>query len=372
MPEFNQESVDKENNKIISISKSTQVSFNEVPIGDENFVIMNCNFNGNDVGVQTTISIHKKNQIKPTLVDKNCGPDSFNSYFYLSSRSFYGFESIENEDQIKDLTGTSFNTFNLLLGFLPTVTTKSVLNEKNSLLLFLIKIKLGITFSAFSVFFKINRRTVSRIFFKILHILSIKTKHFIFWPDKYSITQTLPESFKKNFPNCRAIIDCTEFKVEQPNTVEQRVYLYSRYKSCFTIKVLVAVTPNGMVSFLSQSYGGRASDSYITNDSGFLNLLEKGDEVLADRGFPGINTQCENNNAIIIMPPICHNGRFTEDEVLKTYSVASVRIHIERIFARLKTYAVFNKIKINILPHVDDIIHICCVLTNLQLPIIKQ
>jgi len=150
------------------------------------------------------------------------------------------------------------------------------------------------------------------------------------------------------------------------------VYLYSRYKSCFTIKVLVAVTPNGMVSFLSQSYGGRASDSYITNDSGFLNLLEKGDEVLADRGFPGINTQCENNNAIIIMPPICHNGRFTEDEVLKTYSVASVRIHIERIFARLKTYAVFNKIKINILPHVDDIIHICCVLTNLQLPIIKQ
>jgi len=79
------------------------------------------------------------------------------------------FESIENEDQIKDLTGTSFNTFNLLLGFLPTVTTKSVLNEKNSLLLFLIKIKLGITFSALSVFFKINRRTVPRIFFKTLH-----------------------------------------------------------------------------------------------------------------------------------------------------------------------------------------------------------
>jgi len=40
--------------KIIIISKSTQVSFDEVPKGDENFVIMNCNFNGNDVEVQTT------------------------------------------------------------------------------------------------------------------------------------------------------------------------------------------------------------------------------------------------------------------------------------------------------------------------------
>lgn len=72
------------------------------------------------------------------------------------------------------------------------------------------------------------------------------------------------------------------------------------------------------------------------------------------------------------MPPICHNGRFTEEEVLQTYSIASVRIHIERIFARLKTYGVLNKIKINILPHIDDILHICFVLTNLQSPIIKQ
>lgn len=51
MPELNQDSVDEENNKIININKSTQVSFNEVTIGDENFVIMNCNFNGNVLGV---------------------------------------------------------------------------------------------------------------------------------------------------------------------------------------------------------------------------------------------------------------------------------------------------------------------------------
>jgi len=46
------------------------------------------------------------------------------------------------------------------------------------------------------------------------------------------------------------------------------------------------------------------------------------------------------------MPSVLHNGRFTEKEILETYSVASVRIHIERVFVRLKTYGILNKLKI--------------------------
>jgi len=34
---------------------------------------------------------------------------------------------------------------------------------------------------------------------------------------------------------------------------------------------------DGMMTFLSKSYGKRLHDSFITNDSGFLNLLESGD-----------------------------------------------------------------------------------------------
>jgi len=221
------------------------------------------------------------------------------------------------------------------------------------------------------VLFGIDPSTVSRIFTECLNFLSSKTKDFIFWPDKYSVKQCLPEAFKINYPDCRCIIDCTEVKVEQPNTVEQRVYLYSRYKSNYTIRFLVAINPNGMICFVSKCYGGRSSDSYITNDSGFLKKLEPGDQVLADKGFPGIQTEIENSNSILIMPPILHNGRFSETEILETYSIVSVRIHIERVFARMKMYGILNKLKINLFPHVDDIVHICCVLTNLQLPIIK-
>lgn len=79
-----------------------------------------------------------------------------------------------------------------------------------------------------------------------------------------------------------------------------------------------------MVSFLSKSYGGRSSDSFITNNSGFLEKLEYGDQVLADKGFPSIKTGVNNQNIILVMPPMLHNGRLTEEEVLNTYNVASV------------------------------------------------
>jgi hypothetical protein len=84
--------------------------------------------------------------------------------------------------------------------------------------------------------------------------------------------------------------------------------MYSRYKSCYTIKVTVGKTPNGSVCFLSKSYGGRSSDFYITNDRGFLKNLEVGTVVLADKGFPGIKTLYDNQKSILVMPPICTMG----------------------------------------------------------------
>jgi len=93
-------------------------------------------------------------------------------------------------------------------------------------------------------------------------------------------------------------------------------------------------------------YGGRSSDSFITNYSGFLSKLEPGDQILADKGFPGIKTNVENQNAILVMPHILHHGKFTEEEVLETHSIASVRIHVERFFARLKVYGILNKVPI--------------------------
>jgi len=95
-----------------------------------------------------------------------------------------------------------------------------VISKENALLIFLMKFKLGLTYSSLAVFFGVHRTTISRIFTDTLLTLSVKTKNLIFWPNKRTISALLPEAFKENYPNCRCIIDCIELKVEQPNTRE--------------------------------------------------------------------------------------------------------------------------------------------------------
>ena len=61
--------------------------------------------------------------------------------------------------------------------------------------------------------------------------------------------------------------------------------LWSDYKHHTNINILVCITPNGAISWVSLAYGGRASDAYIVRNSGFLDLLEFYDQMMTDKGF---------------------------------------------------------------------------------------
>lgn len=52
-----------------------------------------------------------------------------------------------------------------------------------------------------------------------------------------------------------------------------------------TIKVLIVITPQGVISFISECWGGRVSDAHLTEQCGILKKLLPGNIVLADVGF---------------------------------------------------------------------------------------
>ena len=52
---------------------------------------------------------------------------------------------------------------------------------------------------------------------------------------------------------------------------------WCHYKHPYTVKHLTGITPNGAVSYLSDSYGDRATDVIIVQDCGFLQSLNIGD-----------------------------------------------------------------------------------------------
>ena len=62
-----------------------------------------------------------------------------------------------------------------------------------------------------------------------------------------------------------------------------RAQSYSHYKSHNTIKFFITIVPQGVISVVSQAWGGRTPDKYITENCGFLNEVLPGDQVMADR-----------------------------------------------------------------------------------------
>lgn len=117
----------------------------------------------------------------------------------------------------------------------------------------------------------------------------------------------MSECFISVYRDTLVILDCSEFKIEIAATVENRIFCYSNYKKSFTAKILVGIIPGGAICLKSKAAGGKKSDSHLTVESGQIDLLEDGDIVLADKGFPNIRITINENGkkVMLVMPTIC-------------------------------------------------------------------
>ncbi|XP_065282697.2 uncharacterized protein [Dermacentor albipictus] len=304
--------------------------------------------------------------------DKVTGTD----YNWKRRCSFEGFNSVkDNEEALRDLCGVTLPVFSLLLNLLPHSRYKSTdVTREDKLCLFLAKHRLGVTFSALAAIFSVSTTTASNVFRRTLDLLSVALEDWVFVPSRDVIKLSLPLPFKEHYPNCTFIIDCTEIRTEMPSKVEQQHVMFSHYKGTYTLKFLVGIIPNGMIAFMSKMYGGRLTDSFITQDSGFLELLKPGDLVLSDKGFPRIRTEVEGKGAVLLMPPFNTNGgQMSQEDMDMTYQIASVRIHVERVIRRLKTYRILsNTVPLTLVPHMKKIAAVCAALVNMEPPIIKK
>lgn len=90
--------------------------------------------------------------------------------------------------------------FALLLSLLPADRESSDITVENKLLMFLMKMNLGISFDAVAVLSGVHEKTKSHPFYAVLHTLAEIIKNWIYKPPITDIMLLQPFCFKVNYP----------------------------------------------------------------------------------------------------------------------------------------------------------------------------
>ena len=212
-----------------------------------------------------------------------------------------------------------------------------------------------------------------KIFYDTLRKLGRTLQSVISPVSNDEIKRNMPRCFEK-FQATTSVLDYTEIKIQKPKCLKCHTKFYSHYKGDLTVKFMTEVTPVGLITFFSESFGGRASDKAIFCYNGILQRLESTrDVVMVDRGFL-IDDECMQREIRLIRPPFIKNReQLTEQEALESREIASARVHIERMNQRIKQFRILNnKFPWHMINYIDDIFIICCGLANLDTPILAS
>lgn len=179
---------------------------------------------------------------------------------------------------------------------------KRQLKVQEEFLLVLCRLRLGLLNRHLGQMFGVCETSVSKIVITWLCLLRHVFKDTLLrWPSKAEIQQSMPKSFKR-YPTTRVIIDATEFFIEKPTSPSAQKATWSEYKHHNTMKLLVGIAPCGSFTFVSKLWSGSTSDRKITQESGLIELLEDGDNVMADRGF-NVRDLLTRKGVELNMPP---------------------------------------------------------------------
>ena len=98
----------------------------------------------------------------------------------------------------------------------------------------------------------------------------------------------------------------------------------------------------GVVTFVSKFWGGRVSDKEITQKCDILELLEPGDNVMADKGFDIKDVLAPFEVHLNIPPFLSKKQQLSSKQVMETHRIAELRIYVEHAIGRIKSFRILQ------------------------------
>lgn len=283
--------------------------------------------------------------------------------------------NFDTAKQLKIATGipttTLLDTFvELCESIRPSEHMNKGMSLKHRILLTMYKLKHNVSNAMIANSFKISEKTARKYFADTIQLLAKALECCILWQTKEENQKSLPACFAK-FPNTVTVLDCTEIKTVKFGCITCRTCTYSHYKGTNTVKLLIGVSPSGLINFISLAASGKTSDKAIFNLTDLANKLKPGHAVMVDKGFM-IANELQHLGVQMIRPQFMQPDRKKED-VENDRLIASARVHVERRIARIKTFKILSEtVKYSNLPYLDDIITVVCAISNLSSPILSD
>ncbi|XP_047221977.1 uncharacterized protein LOC124868593 [Girardinichthys multiradiatus] len=295
--------------------------------------------------------------------------------------STYSEETFKGDNErVKCYTGLpDFTLLMLVFKFISddmSYAANSCLSKFQQMILTLMRLRLNLSIQDIAYRFNISCPTASRIFVAVINIMYHNLGWLVKWPTRYVLIESTPTDFRKQYGvHVSAIIDCFEVFTDRPTGLMPQAQTRSNNKHHNTVKFLMAICPQGSVTYISKAWGGHVSDKYITENSGFLNHILPGDIILADRGFDIKDSVGAMQAAVTITAFIKGEKRLSMAEFIETRKIAHLRIHVERVIDCIKQrYSmVGGPVPLDYVQNLDQdgltvldkITKVCCSLYNL-------
>ncbi|XP_069119303.1 uncharacterized protein, partial [Argopecten irradians] len=251
------------------------------------------------------------------------------------------------------------------------------LSAENQFFLTMIKLRQGSEDFELSEKFNISETTVSKVIITWINFMYFQLKELPIWPARDTVTEHMPVDFKKKFQSTRVILDATEVPIQKPSNVQAQSLSWSSYKHKNTVKTMIGCTPRGAVSYVSQSFGGSASDRQIIESSILLDpnnkMFESGDSIMADRGIMVQDLFAAQDVHVNTPSMLKGKSQLEPEEVVRDRRIASKRIHVERVIGLAKRYKIIGlPLSASKLKLASRIIYICFSLLNFRAPLVNK
>ncbi|XP_059895294.1 uncharacterized protein LOC132448209 isoform X1 [Gadus macrocephalus] len=160
------------------------------------------------------------------------------------------------------------------------------LSKFQQLLLTLVRLRLDLRHQDLAYRFGVRLGTVTRAVRRAVDVMSstlVPTA--VFWPSRAELRKNLPAAVRAAHPDCAVIIDFFTVSLERPPTAPHGERPGRAGPGGNTLKYLIGVAPQGVVTFVSGGVAGDVGDKTLVEGCGFLCKLLPGDVVLASHGL---------------------------------------------------------------------------------------